>query len=169
MSEEELDLIVRVDFPDYWRATSSYMLGIFKVKWVIAGAAAYTLIFLFLVIAFPQSKPSYELLILPAVLALGIALLYFNTKLLFASKKFLQGDVRYVFSSSGVDAVAPLSPGHTSWSEIPKAFELERDFLVFYTPERMYTIPKKCFPDAEHIEKFRRILKSRLGDKAKLK
>ena len=72
-------------------------------------------------------------------------MLYANTKMLFAGKKFLQHPVRFIFSSEGVNAVAPGSPGETSWSAIPKAFELKDDFLIFYTSERMYTIPKRCF------------------------
>ena len=166
--ETPLELKVRIDFQDYWRATHSYMLGVVKFRIFMATAILFVAVFVYSSISAPHAPPAYPLLIPPAGLIFLYGMLYLNTKYLFAGKKFLQHEVRYVFTSEGVNAIAEGSPGETSWSAIPKAFELKDDFLIFYTAERMYTIPKRCFAGAEDLTLFRNLLASHLGNKAKL-
>ena len=167
-SELPIELTVRVDFQDYWRATSAYMLRHFRLKWLIVSAGLYLALFLYLNFTNAYRGQTYPLLIPLAALGFVYAMLYLNTKMLFAGKKFLQYPVRFVFSSEGVNAIAAGSPGETSWSAIPKAFELKDDFLIFYTAERMYTIPKRVFAGDEELERFRQMLAEHLGTKAKL-
>ena len=163
-----IELKVRIEFQDYWRATSSYMLRHFKLQWLIVSAVGYLILFLYLTFTNPFGAPVYPLLIPLAALGFLYAILYLNTKMLFAGKKFLRHEVRYVFSSEGVEAIAEGSPGKTSWSAIPKAFELKNDFLIYYTSERMYPIPKWCFTSDEELKRFRMMLGTHLGSKAKL-
>jgi len=163
-----IEITVRVDFQDYWRATSAYMLRHFRLRWLIVSAGAYLALFLYLNFTRSYTGQTYPLLIPLAALGFLYAVLYLNTKMLFAGKKFLQHPVRYIFSSEGVNAIATGSPGETSWSAIPKAFELKDDFLIFYTAERMYTIPKRCFAGKEELSRFREMLALHLGSKAKL-
>jgi len=144
------------------------MLRHFKLKWLIVSAGAYLLLFFYLNFTRTYSGQTYPLLIPLAALGFLYAVLYLNTKMLFASKKFLQHPVRYVFTSEGVNAIAPGAPGDISWNAIPKAFELKDDFLIFYTAERMYTIPKRCFAGEEELKNFRAVLIQQLGSKAKL-
>jgi hypothetical protein len=163
-----IEVTVRIDFQDYWRATSTYMLRHFKLRWLIACAALYLLLFFYLNLSHTYHGQTYPLLIPLAALGFLYAMLYLNTKMLFAGKKFLQHPVRFIFSSDGVNAIAPGSPGETSWTAIPKAFELKDDFLIFYTAERMYTIPKRCFAGADELERFRAMLVSHLGNRVSL-
>jgi hypothetical protein len=166
--ESPIEITVRIDFQDYWRATSAHMLDHFKLKWLIVSAGLYLALFLYLNFTNTYHGQTYPLLIPLAALGFVYAVLYVNTKMLFAGKKFLQHPVRYVFSSEGVNAIAAGAPGETSWSAIPKAFELKDDFLIFYTAARMYTIPKRCFAGAEELQRFREMLALHLGNKAKL-
>jgi hypothetical protein len=166
--ELPIEVTVRIDFQDYWRATSAYMLRHFRLKWLIVSAGLYLALFLYLNFTRTYNGQTYPLLIPLAALGFVYALLYLNTKMLFAGKKFLQHPVRYVFSSEGINAIAAGSPGETSWNAIPKAFELKDDFLIFYTAERMYTIPKRCFAAVEELQRFRAMLAAHLGSKAKL-
>jgi hypothetical protein len=166
--EGPIELTVRIDFQDYWRATSAYMLRHFRLKWLIVSAGLYLALFIYLNFTNTYHGQSYPLLIPLAALGFLYAVLYLNTKMLFAGKKFLRHPVCYVFSSEGVKAIAPGSPGETSWSAIPKAFELKEDFLIFYTAERMYTIPKRVFAGDEELRRFRSMLATRLGNKANL-
>lgn len=166
--ELPIEITVRIDFQDYWRATSAYLLRYFKLKWLIVSAGLYLALFLYLNFTNTYHGQTYPLLIPLAALGFVYAVLYLNTKMLFAGKKFLQHPVRYVFSSEGVNAIAAGSPGETSWSAIPKALELKDDFLIFYTAERMYTIPKRCFAGDEELKRFRAMLAAHLGGKAKL-
>jgi hypothetical protein len=167
-SEVHIVVTVRVDFQDYWRATSAYMLRIVKMKQLIAAAAVYFLLFLYLTYLDPLGAPKY-LLVPLAALGFVYAMLYLNTKMVFAGKKFLQHPVRFVFSSEGVNAIAEGSPGETPWNAIPKAFELKDDFLIFYTAERMYVIPKRCFAGVDDVRGFRSVLAAHLGTRAQLK
>lgn len=163
------ELNVHIEFQDYWRATYSYMFLILKFKQLLIAAVGCLLIFLFLAVRYPYGKPAYELLIPLAGLAVLLIILYLNTKYLFSAKKFLHANVRYVFSDTGVDAIAPLAPGWRSWNEIAKAIELKHDFVVFYSPERMYPIPKRCLQDAAALHHFRELLERHLGSRAKLR
>ena len=167
-SDLPIELVVQIDFQDYWRATCAYMLRHFKLKWLIVSAGLYLALFVYLNLTNPGGGQTYPLLIPLVALGILYAILYLNTMMLFAGKKFLQHPVRYVFSSTGIEAIAPGAPGPTSWSAIPKAFELKNDFLIFYTAERMYAIPKRCFAGEAELVRFRAMLSSRLGDKAKL-
>src|ERR1700682_1593960 len=163
-----IELTVRIDFQDYWRATSAYMLRHFKMKWLIVSAGLYLALFLYLNYTRSYGGQTYPLLIPLAALGFVYSMLYLNTKMLFAGKKFLQRPVRFVFSSEGVNAIAAGLPGETSWNAIPKAFELKNDFLIFYTSDRMYTIPKRCFAGDDELKRFREMLAKHLGTKAKL-
>lgn len=138
------------------------------MKYLVAGAIVCCAAFLYLAVASSFKRPPYPLLIPLAALALLYSILYFNTKLIFAGKKFLQQEVQYVFSGEGVEAIAPESPGLTRWSAIPKAFELKDDFLIYYTSERMYTIPKRCLAGDEELKRFRAMLALHLGNKVRL-
>jgi hypothetical protein len=166
--ELPIEITVRIDFQDYWRATAAYMLRFVRLRWLIAVAVVYLALFAYLNFTGSYQGQTYPLLIPLAALGFLYAMLYLNTKMLFAGKKFLQHPVRYVFSSEGVNAIAAGSPGETSWSAIPKAFELKDDFLIFYTAERMYTIPKRCLVGEEELQRFRAMLAVHLGSKAKL-
>jgi hypothetical protein len=166
--DSPIELTVRIDFQDYWRATSAYMLRYFRLKWLIITAVVYLALFFYLNFSHSYRGQTYPLLIPLAALGLLYAVLYLNAKTLFARKKFLQHTVRYVFTSEGVNAIAVGSPGQTSWSAIPKALELQDDFLIFYTAERMYTIPKRCFAGADELKRFRAMLAANLGSKANL-
>lgn len=167
--QAQFELDARVNFQDYWRATYSYMFLVSKFKVLLVGAAGGALIFLLLTILYPQRKPAYQLLVPLAALALLLLILYLNTKYLYSTKKFLHANVRYVFSDQGVDAVAPLSPGWRSWDEMAKAFELKHDFVLFYSPERMYPIPKRCFQNPAELLRFREMLRAQMGSKARLR
>jgi hypothetical protein len=166
--ESPIELKVRISFQDYWRATLAYMIRHLKVKWLIATAIIYLGIFLYSQVFSPIVTPTYLLLIPLAAVGFIYAILYFNTRLLFAGKKFLHHEVRYVFSNEGLEAIAPESPGMTGWSSIPKAYELENDFLIYYTTERMYTIPKRYLEDEVELKRFRAMLASHLGSRVKL-
>jgi len=144
------------------------MLRHLKLTWLVVSAIVCCAAFLYLAVVSSSKTPSYPLLIPLAALAFLYAILYFNTKLIFAGKTFLQQEVRYVFSGEGVAAIAPESPGLTSWSAIPKAFELKDDFLIYYTSERMYPIPKRCLAGDEELQRFRAMLALHLGNKVRL-
>ena len=44
-TELPIEVTVRINFQDYWRATSTYMLRHFKMKWLILSAALYLVLF----------------------------------------------------------------------------------------------------------------------------
>jgi hypothetical protein len=167
--ETKFEIDVRVEMKDYWRATYGYMLGILRFRLLLIGVGIWALISLVLYVKSPSSQLLYPPLIPLAGIAVAFAILYLNTRMLYSSKKFLHHTVRYVLSNEGIESVAPLAPGRTGWEQIPKALELKHDFLIFYTAERMYTIPRQSFQSAEQLSRFKEILRSHLGSKARLR
>lgn len=167
--ETKFEIDVRVEMQDYWRATYGYMLGILRFRILLIGVCLWALVSLVLFVKYPSSQSLYPPLIPMAAIALATAILYLNTRMLYSSKKFLHHTVRYVLSDEGIQSIAPLAPGRTPWEQVPKALELKHDFLIFYTEERMYTIPKQSFQSAEQLSRFKEILRSHLGSKARLR
>src|SRR5882762_6877466 len=110
-----VELDVQVDFTDYWRATMGLIIRNWRFKLLVAGAAFSLMGFLIILVRFPYGAPPYQLLIVPGASIVLMLVLYFNTKAVFASKKFLNGKVRYIFADDGVNAQADLSPGFTNW------------------------------------------------------
>ena len=161
--EHKFEIEVRVEIRDYWRATYSYMFRHPTFRLLAIGASIYALISLVMFVKYPYPQLLYPPLVPLAATAVAFAILYLNTRMLYASKKFLHHTVRYVISDAGIESVAPEAPGLTRWNQIPKALELRHDFLIFYTEERMYTIPKQSFPSPERLGRFREILQANLG------
>ena len=162
-------LNVQVDFADYWRATVGFMIQNWRLKMVLVSSALSLTGFLYFAVRYPYSSPPFQLLVIPGALIVAALVVYINTQSVFAGKNFLRGNVRYTFGDDGVNAEAELSPGFTEWAQVPKAIELKNDFLVFYTRERMYTIPKACFESNGQMDSFCELLTSKLGSRASLK
>jgi hypothetical protein len=163
------EIDVRVEIIDYWRATYGYMFRHPTFRLLAIGASIYALVSLALFIKYPYPRLLYPPLVPLAATAVAFAILYLNTRLLYSSKKFLHHTVRYILSDEGIESVAPDAPGLTKWDQIPKALELRHDFLIFYTEERMYTIPKRSFQSPEQLARFKAVLQANLGPRMRLR
>jgi hypothetical protein len=164
-----IELVVAISFQEYWRATLGFLLLNWRLRALLLGAAICVIVFGVLQVRYPYATPQYQLLVVPGALAIAALVIYLNTKSVFEGKAFLRGPVRYVIDDEGITAVAPSAPEPVMWNAIPKAHELKHDFVVFYTRDRMYTLPKSSFLNPAQVEEFRKVLRTRLGAKAHLR
>jgi hypothetical protein len=94
---------------------------------------------------------------------------YFNTKSQFSSLKDFQKKLRYSFSYDGYDIVDGKSSSHVSWDSIQRAVESKFGFHLFIQKNLFHFLPKRCLQQESDAALIRDILKSSLGDKAKIR
>ena len=167
-SESNIKLTVKLELADYVRANYWFLFRKWSMKIVLVFAGLLVGLFFYTLIQNPDSKP-FPALILPAIVLVMIGSTYLSAKRNMASNKSLQENIQYTFSKNGIDAVAQSSSGHTSWNNFLNAYETKHNFLLFISRNQMYTIPKRCFRDADQIAAFKQMLVSHLGSKAKVK
>ncbi len=160
-----------LELRDFLRATYWFLFKKFKLLFIllIIGCVVYPA---FCLLGAGTKNPNdnfWGLLIPFGMLVLLLGSTYFGARRQMASNKSLSEPHHYTFSENGIDAVAPSSSGHTSWSNFYEVYETKHNFLLFISRNMMYTIPKRCFRDSEQINSFKDLLKSKLSSKAKLK
>ncbi|MFL6228101.1 MAG: YcxB family protein [Pyrinomonadaceae bacterium] len=164
--KREIEIEGRLNVGDYFRASLWYSFSKIYMK-VLAGVAVI-LLFVFVAAAVQRpTNPPFGLLFVPAVVLLVTLSTYLNARRGIASNKSLGESIRYTFSDDGIEAAAQSSSGHTSWSNVLKAYESRRAFLLFISHNQFYTIPVRFFRDREQIAEFKELLL--ISTKAKLK
>ncbi len=73
-----------------------------------------------------------------------------------------------IFENDGIKTITPSASSETKWERYHKAFETKNDFIFFPQHNIFFGVPKHYFDDGE-VVRLREILKSGLGDKAKLR
>jgi len=166
-----VELDVLLDFRDYLRANYWFLFRRFKLLFLILlfGGVVYPLLLLTGRLSGSPNDNYWGFLIPFGMLLFVIGGIYFSAKRHMASNKGLSERIHYTFSENGIDALAPSSSGHTTWSNLYEAHETKNNFLLFISRNMMYTIPKRCFHDVEQISAFKDLLRSQLSSKAKLK
>src|ERR1044071_1788089 len=167
--QSKFEIDVRVEMGDYWRATYGYMLRHATFRFILVVMGVYALVSLAAFVKYPYRQLLYPPLAPLAAIVVASALLYLNTRMLYSSKKFLHHKVRFILSDVAIESGAPDAPGFTRWNQVPKALELKHDFLIFYTEERMYTIPKRSFQSPDQLSRFKEILTANLGPRLRLR
>jgi hypothetical protein len=169
MTTIELDVLL--EFRDYLRANYWFLFRRFKLLFLILviGCVAYPLLVLTGRSSGNPNDNYWGFLIPVGLLVFVMAGTYFGAKRQMASNKALSERIHYTFSEKGIDTSASSSSGHTSWENLYVAHETKTNFLLFISKNMMYTIPKRCFNDADDIVSFKDLLRSQLSSKAKLK
>jgi hypothetical protein len=171
-NQDTVELTVRLELGDFLRANYWHLLRNLGVRVLIVLAVFSLAAPIYLLVRDPEAvsvSMIATLLLLPGLLLLMFAGVYFGARASFASNKSLQEAITYRFSPQGIDAIAASSSGHTDWTNLYQAHETNHSFLVFIARNLMYTIPKRCFNDSQQMTAFRSLLKSRLTERAKLK
>jgi len=164
----ELDILL--EFRDYLRANYWFLFRKFRLLFliIVIGCVGYPLLILTGRSSISPNDNYWGFLIPVGLLALLIVGTYFGAKRQMASNKALNERIHYTFSDNGIDTRALSSSGHTAWENLYVVHETKTNFLLFISKNMMYTIPKRCFNDANDINSFRHLLRSRLSSKAKL-
>jgi len=170
MSGDTIQINVNLTFREYLRAIYWYswrrrrstlpvMASFFAI--VIAGTAAVWLV--------PDTKLGW-----PTALAWGGLLFtllspYLMARQVAGTKKGFFDNVKHSFSPEGITAVGDMTSGFTRWESINRAFETKHAFLLVFSVFQFLIIPKHCFESAEQIQAFKDLIRSSLGEKARLK
>ncbi len=94
---------------------------------------------------------------------------YFAARKNLATSKNLKGEVRYVFTESGLAMTTPIGRGFLDWPAIHQAVESGEYFLLYLSHFIYYLIPKRCFRDREQIEQFKALVKEKVEGKVRFK
>ena len=86
-----------------------------------------------------------------------------------STSKNLKGEVRYVFTDSGLAMTTPLGRGFLDWPAIHQAVESGDYFLLYLSHFIYYLIPKRCFRDREQIEEFKTLVRNKVEGKVRFK
>ena len=167
-NEETIELNGRLELGDYFYASFWYSFNKLFVKLLVGLAILMLLLFVYTLAQNPSSVP-FGLLVLPFLVLVMILSIYLNARKGMSSNKSLQENIHYIFSNNGIGSVAQSSSGHTSWSNVLKAYETKQSFLLFISHNQFYPIPKRFFRDSEQIAKFKEMLRFHLSSKAKLR
>lgn len=74
----------------------------------------------------------------------------------------------YTFSDAGISMTGALHNLDLKWEAIVKALESKHDFFLYPSKSFAYFLPKKAFVSGEQQAELRSMLRSKLGEKAKL-
>lgn len=76
---------------------------------------------------------------------------------------------KFIFSNEGLESTSKSTSVKVTWDTFQKFQELKEDFLFYPQKNIFYTIPKRFFQDDFQREKFKNLVREKLGDKAKMK
>lgn len=85
----------------------------------------------------------------------------------YASNLVLQAPHHYFVSSDRVKVDAPLGSGEYKWAMYWRAYETPSAFYLYVANALAQIIPKRCFTSEAQMQRFREIVRTALGDKAK--
>lgn len=85
----------------------------------------------------------------------------------YESSPVMQNEMEYTITDEYIESSNPLSGGRIAWDGIIKAIESDTEFLLYPSSKFSNFIPKRAFESAEQLERFRSLVKEKLGDKAK--
>lgn len=157
MDERKVEIEVRLEPGDYFRATGWAMTGGRR-------SAGWFMLIVLSVMLFSfadslgRGHPTWVFLIFPG-LAVLLAVYTFYASKRQAEKDSNAGQVRrYTISDTGIDLASPLVTSHADWSSIGRIAETKTQFLVI-SPLKVVThvLPKRSFAGTEQLALFREL------------
>ena len=169
MNQQELQLNIHLTLSDYLRA--NYWLLFKKLKtlffFILIAVVGYPL-FVFIGVIPKNPDDSYWGMLIPlGVLLLILVGTYFGAKHQMSSHKALNEMQKYSFTDDGIHNESSSTSGFQKWENIIEGHETSSHFLLFYSLNQLYIIPKKCFEKDYHIAEFKELLNQQLGTKFK--
>ncbi|MBC7795957.1 MAG: YcxB family protein [Pyrinomonadaceae bacterium] len=166
-NEKKIEIDVPLTFNDFWRMNLWYLVT--RRIITIVG-----IVILIAVIAISLSNgiikgynPDY-LSAFGLIAFVPFVLCYVAYKNAKNASNAVKGSYRYVFSLEGIEFFSQTASSQILWIDLVKVVESRTDFLLFPQPQISYLIPKRAFESESQINDFREMLRSALGDKAKL-
>lgn len=76
--------------------------------------------------------------------------------------------VKAIFNEKGLQSSGESSSAQMDWDKFYEVYETKQDFIFFPERKIFYTIPKRFFNGQNSILEFRKLLKEKLNNRAKL-
>lgn len=77
--------------------------------------------------------------------------------------------VEFRFLNSNYEVETTTTKVQNAWSNLHKIVEIESSFIIMPHPNLVQPIPKRFFRDEQQIAEFRKLITSKLGEKAQIK
>jgi hypothetical protein len=162
---------------DYTRA-NRYLLHRKPAVWVIYSLPALVVIGAGIRL-YQVARDDWDWWVVPALFGLlvwiyscGFVMTRWNARRLvrqqLKSSPAAQSPQIYNFSDVGINMTGALHNMDLKWEAIIKALESKHDFFLYVSKSVAYFLPKKAFLSGEQQAELRSMLKSKLGEKAKL-
>ncbi len=100
-------------------------------------------------------------------LVIAPAALYFDAARAYGGNEALHQPLRFNFSADGVSVSGSAANAHQSWSVYWRVRETRRAFHLYTAGSVTQLVPKRCFASAEDVQRFREVVRTALGDKAR--
>lgn len=97
------------------------------------------------------------------------SILYLSTKSMFRKMSLEQRSIRYRFTNESIETVTGYGSSNVSWTAIQRVAETSSAFYVSSQKNLYQIVPKRSFQAAAEIERFRELVRSKLGKKARVK
>ena len=106
----------------------------------------------------------------PAFILLGLpCILYTSSRAAYRRLSPAQRSVRYLFTDDVIETVTGVASSTFSWVAIRRVVETSTAFYVSSQKNIYQIVPKRAFKNAADLDRFRDLVKSKLGKNASLK
>lgn len=166
--ENKIKIEVLYETKDYWRSYFAYYFDIGNIFYLFFSFFAFGLFLAIFFLGKQTELPDFVNVILFSfqfTLLYGFVMSYFSVKNV---RRNNVGECEYIFSEVNAKVATKFFSTETDWSWFHRARETRDYFFLYDRNNQAYLLPKRFF-DAEQIENFRNLLRSKLGSEAYLK
>ena len=161
---ELIELEVILTKKDFERVLLAKRRESFGLIWIITPIILVTSFFLFR--NFSLTSLALFLLALPILAALEVV---FTVKWQAVKLAKQSENTEVNISIYGIEINSIYQTSKTDWKAIYQVEELKKDFLIYFSKDSFFPIPKRYFQDDVQINSFRALANFGLGERAKLK
>lgn len=166
--ENKIKIEVLYETKDYWRSYFAYYFSLGNLFYLFFSFFAFGLFLAIFFLGKQTEMPDFVNVILFAfqfTLLYGFVMSYFSVKY---AQRNIVGKCEYIFSEANAKVVTKFFSTETDWSWFRRVRETGGYFFLYNRSNQIELLPKRFF-DAEQIENFRNLLRSKLGSEAYLK
>jgi hypothetical protein len=166
--ENNIEIEILYESKDFWR---SYLASYFDFSSIFYSFFSFFAFGFFITLYFLGKQfelPDFVNVVLFSfqfTLLFGLVMSYFSVK---NAQRYSAGKCEYIFSGEKVKIVAKSFCTETDWSWFYRARETGNYFFLYTRSNQTHLLPKRFF-DAEQIDDFKNLLRSKFGDEAYLK
>ncbi len=176
MSEKHpIEITVHLSEADFWRV--SFASRIKRFFFVTAIYLPIALVIIYFVAfgagADPFSgkgwSPLIAFFIICAIPFVFLPSVYFSLRKLAKKLANAAEETHFAFSENEIEAKSLSRSSKLTWKNCEKIQETKEDFIFYLTSYTFLPIPKRFFKNSEQLNEFKELVRTQLGEKAKLR